>query len=289
MVQAAPSLSQVENARALAQKDLDKCEMRIAALEKELTSVAEAHSHAKACHAGELASFHIERSALLTDNSSSRERIQQLEAALQQQENLAIEKSKAVTSDVDQATATLRSQLASLQAELQAERATFLAREEELGTERERQLAAARRKDSATLEQRAEELHVVRAALEKAETKAKTFKAKSEAAVAKLQGELQDLAATNNTLEKQLKEQAVTLQGREQKAAQECERMFKLVQQAHDKVAAKEAEFQRQLAAEKQRFTTEFESELTKRMVGIQEKYEREAALRRLLFNQVSA
>lgn len=87
--------------------------------------------------------------------------------------------------------------------------------------------------------------------------------------------------------EKTLSEQTEAMAAREAKAAKECERMFKLVQQAHEKVVAKEKEYAGRVAADKKKWDTELEKILAQRMKSLQKKYDEESNQRRKLFNQI--
>lgn len=108
-----------------------------------------------------------------------------------------------------------------------------------------------------------------------------------EAQLAKAQAELAASVQAKATLEDEQRAQLAQMQAREQKAAQECERMFKLVQQAHVKVQEKEKDFKKLLDAERARFNTAMQTEVDRRMEGVQAKYEEEARQRRKLFNIV--
>ena len=63
--------------------------------------------------------------------------------------------------------------------------------------------------------------------------------------------------------------------------------MFKLVQQAHEKVTSKEAEFAGRIAAERKKFESDFEKRLSSKMGDLQSKLDSESAKRRQLFNQL--
>lgn len=63
--------------------------------------------------------------------------------------------------------------------------------------------------------------------------------------------------------------------------------MFKLVQQAHEKVVAKEKEYAGRVAADKKKWDTELEKIVAQRMKSLQKKYDEESNQRRKLFNQI--
>ena len=69
--------------------------------------------------------------------------------------------------------------------------------------------------------------------------------------------------------------------------AKECERMFTLVKQAHEKVAAKDKEYTAKMEEQKKRYDADFEKKVADRIKLVQKKLDEESAKRRALFNQI--
>lgn len=136
-------------------------------------------------------------------------------------------------------------------------------------------------------EQKVAEIEGLRSQLEDSVMARETAQKDHDAATAALNGELGKAQEAKASIEGEWRQQVEKMKEREQKAATECERMFKLVQQAHEKVTSKEKDFQAKLAGERKRFETEMEQNVAARMIGVQAKYEQEARARRKYFNLV--
>ena len=136
-------------------------------------------------------------------------------------------------------------------------------------------------------QQKVDELGNVREQLQESTSLRQNAQKEHDVAIAVANQELSAAQAAKSSLEQEWRQQVEQMKAREQKAAQECERMFKLVQQAHEKVTAKEKDFQAKLKREQVRFETEMETKIADRMVGVQAKYEEEARARRKWFNLV--
>jgi kinesin family protein C2/C3 len=220
------------------------------------------------------ASFDIERNALLSDISS-------LKSQLAQERRSASQK-QADDSESAAALRSCRSELLEAQAHSgQLDKALEASTQEKATLDSEKAAAQqAHRQAIADLDgarERLEESEATRAAAEQ----------QSSDSIAALTRDLEAARAAKASVEGEWKQQVEQMKAREKKAAQECERMFKLVQQAHEKLTTKEKDFQTKLASERARFDAEMEQQIAARMVGVQAKYEEEARGRRKLFNLV--
>jgi kinesin family protein C2/C3 len=257
------SVGRLERLVAELQEKVDQGKAVLKAKEDELTDKAQM----------EIASFEIERNALLTDNRNLRRRLGDLE-----QTNLAAQ------AGAGESETALRKQVDSLRADCEL-----------LTSQRDKaQAATTQAQEKSALHKAANmkqttELEQLHAQVNAAEEKTAKIKVKATNKLEVLVAEVTALTAARQDLETTVEAQKQEVLVREKKAASECERMFKLVQQAHEKMNSKEQEFQQQLATEKNRFDAELETEVQKRMQGIQQKFEEEAALRRKLFNEVQA
>ena len=245
---------------------------------QELTAKAKAASSSEQQLSGERASFEIERNALLADIKSLSN---QLEGARRQASEQAAAGGDAQRLQAESLACAqeqvreLEGEAAGLKQQLSASMEERRSMEDTL--QRMRELQGAKE----------EEVTRIRAQLDDArqanDGNTKQFQAQLAGAKAELAASVQ----AKETVEEEQRAQFAQMQAREQKAAQECERMFKLVQQAHVKVQEKEKDFKKQLDAERARFNTAMQAEIDRRMEGVQAKYEEEARQRRKLFNIV--
>ena len=278
----APGLREV----AELQRRLDESTTALSDRETELCTRAEM----------EMASFEIERNALVADNKALQQQADQLKKQAGESKRQAAEANGGLEQQLDElrrhgasASAGADQAVAGVQAELAnttADRNRLAA--EAAGLQQTvAELEAAKLAARAAAQAQAGALAAAQDELTAALAAAGGAKSNHDSKVAGLKKMVQGLQTEKEGLEGTLAGQAEQMKAREQKAASECERMFKLVQSAHEKVTGKEKEFKAQLAAEKQKFATEVEGQVAVRMVSIQAKYEEEAALRRKLFNQV--
>jgi IgA-specific serine endopeptidase len=245
---------------------------------QELAAKAKAASGSEQRLSGERASFEIERNALLADIKSLSNQLEEARAHAASQaaaggdaqrlqaESLA--QAQVQARELESEAAGLKQQLAALAEEKSSMEDTL---------QRLRQLQGAKE----------EEVARIRAQLNDANQANDANTRQFEAQLVEAKAELAASVQAKEALEEEQRAQFAQMQAREQKAAQECERMFKLVQQAHVKVQEKEKDFKKQLDAERARFNTAMQSEIDRRMEGVQAKYEEEARQRRKLFNIV--
>ena len=245
---------------------------------QDLAAKARAASVSEQSLSGERASFDIERNALLSDIKSLTGQVEELRQQAAQQ--------AAAGGDTErlqaEALASAQAQARELESEVgrlrqQLETAAEQKRSTEDTLQRMRELQGAKEEEVARLRAQLDD------ATQANDANAKHFEAK----LAQTESELAASVQAKATLEEEQRAQFAQMQAREQKAAQECERMFKLVQQAHVKVQEKERDFKKQLDGERARFTTAMQTEVDRRMQGVQAKYEEEARQRRKLFNIV--
>ena len=245
---------------------------------QEIAAKAKAASNSDQRLSGERASFEIERNALLADIKSLSN---QLEGARRQAAEQAAAGGDAQRLQAEslaraqEQVRELESEAAGLKQQLSASTEERRSMEDTL--KRMRELQGAKEEEVARIRAQLDDVTQVNGA------NVKQFEAQLAAAKAELAASVQ----AKETLEEEQRAQYAQMQAREQKAAQECERMFKLVQQAHVKVQEKEKDFKKQLDAERARFNTAMQAEIDRRMEGVQAKYEEEARQRRKLFNIV--
>ena len=206
---------------------------------------------------GQRMAFDIERSALVADNNALTERAAGVEAALADAQREAASQAQLLTASQAEAV-RVTDELAQSTGELAASRSQA---DGQLGAQQEEAVSRTR-----ALSEEIAALKAEATALKLATEQAEAGKTVAEEAMAKQKSQLSQ---------------------REAKAAQECERMFKLVQQAHEKVKGKEEDFRQRLVVEKRRAQQAAEERMGDLLKEVQAKYETENALRRSLFNQV--
>ena len=228
--------------------------------------------------AGERASFEIERSALLSETASLNSQLEALRKQAAEAEAAGSASQSEIASQLSEARATAQSEAdEARRLREQLEGAASDKREGADALERMTRAHAAKEDEVARIREQLDDVNSVNAGNAK----------RHEEELGSLKQKLDEEQQAKATLESEQQAQFEQMQAREQKAASECERMFKLVQQAHTKVQEKEKNFKRQLEQERERFAATLEAEVAQRMEGIQKKYEEEARQRRKLFNIV--
>ena len=250
-------------------------ESRTSAVEGDLEQRTKSASSALA---GERASFEIERSALLSETASLNSQLEALRKAAAEAEAAGSASQSEIASQLSEARAAAQSEAdEARRLREQLEGAASDKREGADALERMTRAHAAKEDEVTRIREQLDDVNSVNAGNAK----------RHEEELGSLKQKLDEEQQAKATLESEQQAQFEQMQAREQKAASECERMFKLVQQAHTKVQEKEKNFKRQLEQERERFAATLEAEVAQRMEGIQKKYEEEARQRRKLFNIV--
>ena len=250
-------------------------ESRTTAVEGDLEQRTKSASSALA---GERASFEIERSALLSETASLNSQLEALRKAAAEAEAAGSASQSEIASQLSEARAAAQSEAdEARRLREQLEGAASDKREGADALERMTRAHAAKEDEVTRIREQLDDVNSVNAGNAK----------RHEEELGSLKQKLDEEQQAKATLESEQQAQFEQMQAREQKAASECERMFKLVQQAHTKVQEKEKNFKRQLEQERERFAATLEAEVAQRMEGIQKKYEEEARQRRKLFNIV--
>eukprot|EP01043_Picozoa_sp_COSAG02_P011977 COSAG02_NODE_452_length_22047_cov_20.154502_2_plen_717_part_00 len=229
----------------------------------------------------ELADLRVEQAALEAGKAAMQKQNDELKQQLEKLQNLVAEQDskgegasdmianmqqelsavKAERDESAQNVATLQAQKAEVEAaaaDAAQEAAAKLVAAEELATTRMAELATAR----ATAGASGAQVESLTERLSEAETKL----AEAEAAI---------------------KEQSESMNEREAKAAKECERMFALVKQAHEKVVAKEKEYSAKMEDLKKKNDADIQKRVAEKVKTVQKKLDEESAKRRALFNQI--
>ena len=244
---------------------------------------AEAEDRAEALKAerANFAELKIEHAALEASEAAMQKQNSELKQQLEQLQSMVAEK--------DSEGAGASNMIANMQQELRAIKAERDKSAQEVATLKALKaevegMAADAAQEAAAKLVNAEELATTRMA-ELAALKATA--GESGAQVESLTERLSEAETKLAEAEATMQQQSESMNEREATAAKECERMFALVKQAHEKVVAKEKEYSAKMEDIRKRNDEDIEKKVAEKVKFVAKKLDEESAKRRALFNQL--